>query len=75
MNREQYEKDLAERQRKHLEKVRRWTDNSSATKYVSNWRACMHDQCSRCEGTGVQLDGQKCIHMISCPCPRCTMHM
>lgn len=62
MDREEYEKDLRERQRRHLENVRRTT----------NWQPCLHDGCSSCHGTGVTSVGQPCIHMISCPCPKCS---
>lgn len=64
INREQYEKDLAERQRKHLE--------STQIHKESNWRPCMHDACPECIGTGVKRDGSVCVHGISCPCPKCT---
>lgn len=34
---------------------------------------CMHDNCSRCHGTGIdETTKAVCIHMISCPCERCT---
>lgn len=34
---------------------------------------CLHDSCSSCGGTGIRKDGLgMCIHMISCPCPKCT---
>ncbi len=34
--------------------------------------ACLHKQCDRCNGTGVdKLTKQFCIHMISCPCRLC----
>lgn len=33
---------------------------------------CMHDACPECHGTGRKKDGSMCIHMISCPCTRCT---
>lgn len=32
---------------------------------------CVHNRCSDCNGTGVKKDGTKCIHFISCPCPKC----
>lgn len=36
---------------------------------------CLHDTCPTCGGTGVRKDGLgSCIHMISCPCPRCNPH-
>ena len=33
---------------------------------------CRHDSCSECHGTGRKQNGAICIHMISCPCPKCT---
>jgi hypothetical protein len=34
---------------------------------------CMHDNCPECGGTGIKRNGGgTCIHMISCPCPKCT---
>lgn len=63
-DREIHERELAERQRRHLENVFRQNDNS--------WRPCMHDQCTQCHGTGVKYDGSPCIHYLSCPCPKCT---
>ena len=63
-NREQYERDLAERQRQHLESVRRSSD--------MHWQPCLHDNCTECYGTGVRHDGSGCVHMMSCPCPKCT---
>lgn len=36
-------------------------------------QSCLHKTCKCCDGTGVRKDGLgMCIHMISCPCPRCT---
>lgn len=64
MDREQYERDLAERQRKHLEYV---TERGNA-----NWRPCLHDQCPTCHGTGISIYGGMCVHGISCPCPKCS---
>lgn len=64
MNREQYEKDLRERQKQHLDNVNRFNN--------SNWQPCMHDQCSTCHGTGVDAFGNACVHGISCPCPKCS---
>lgn len=66
MNSEQqkYYEDLRKRQAKHLQNVKGQND--------SNWRPCMHEQCGSCCGTGIQANGSPCIHMISCPCPKCT---
>lgn len=33
---------------------------------------CLHDQCTECLGTGVKKDGNRCVHMISCPCRKCS---
>lgn len=37
---------------------------------------CLHDLCSRCNGSGQIKDGSgiigPCVHMISCPCKRCS---
>ncbi len=32
---------------------------------------CLHEQCPECNGTGNKANGEKCIHFISCPCPKC----
>jgi len=64
IDRTQYERDLRERQRRHLESVGRGLEAS--------WQPCLHDQCQECVGTGIKRDGGACIHGISCPCPRCT---
>jgi hypothetical protein len=61
-DREQYERDLAERQRQHLEQV---------SGGYSRWRPCMHDACAECVGTGINRFGGACVHGISCPCPKC----
>lgn len=57
--------DLAKRREEHLKKVQENLTQGSD-------QPCLHDQCENCVGTGVKLDGQKCIHYISCPCPKCT---
>jgi len=33
---------------------------------------CMHDRCPECHGTGKKWNGQMCVHMLSCPCPKCS---
>jgi len=35
-------------------------------------RPCLHDGCPACGGTGVRKDDSSCVHMISCPCPKCS---
>lgn len=37
-----------------------------------NSQDCRHNQCPKCHGNGVDEKGMACIHMISCPCPRCS---
>lgn len=64
MDRQKYEEDLRRRQEEHL-KIVQGRNNS-------NWRPCMHDNCSMCHGTGIKIDGSFCVHMISCPCPKCS---
>lgn len=32
---------------------------------------CLHEQCPECHGKGIKKDGTPCVHMISCPCPKC----
>ena len=60
-----YDSDLQRRREEHLKKVKRfrWGDGE---------KRCAHDACTQCVGTGVKIDGSRCIHMISCSCPRCT---
>ena len=34
---------------------------------------CLHDNCPSCGGTGKRKDGLgMCVHMISCPCRKCS---
>jgi len=63
-DKEEYEKNLKEIQRKHLEQV----DNNQDIP----WQPCLHDSCPYCHGTGVKLNGSPCIHHISCNCPKCS---
>jgi len=41
----------------------------------SESRRCLHLGCPTCFGTGRKADGTPCVHMISCPCPRCSPRM
>jgi hypothetical protein len=63
ISKEKYERELIEKQRNHMENVNK-TKND-------NFIPCLHDSCSECIGTGIKKDGTPCIHMISCPCPKC----
>ncbi len=61
MDKKQYQKDLIERQRKHLEHL-----------FTDNWKPCLHDNCTECMGTFLRKDGTVCFHMLSCDCPKCS---
>lgn len=39
---------------------------------VEGKKACFHDACPSCKGTGRKEDGEICVHHISCPCPKCS---
>lgn len=67
MNRDDYYKDLQRRQEEHLKSVSRINGFNN-----DDWQPCMHDNCTECVGTGVRRTGGSCVHMISCPCPRCS---
>lgn len=63
------EDDLARRQRDHLERV------FKHSRALFPRRPCLHNACPQCVGTGIKGDGTPCVHMLSCPCPRCTPYM
>lgn len=64
INREEYERDLQRKQSEHLQNI--------DSRRNDHWRPCLHDACPECVGTGRRKDGSTCVHMISCPCPKCT---
>ena len=64
IDRDQYYKDLAQKQKEHLERIQHLQD--------MKWRPCLHDGCPSCFGTGIKIDGSFCVHGISCPCPKCS---
>ena len=61
---EEYYERLKERQRRHLESVKRRINGP--------FRSCLHDSCQSCHGTGIKIDGSVCIHFLHCTCPRCS---
>lgn len=63
MDRKQYEEDLLRKQKEHLKNINISQD--------LNWQPCLHDECFECHGTGRKLNGQICVHLLSCPCPKC----
>ncbi len=34
--------------------------------------SCLHLQCGRCRGSGMDERGRICVHAVSCPCPKCS---
>lgn len=34
---------------------------------------CLHENCPRCNGTGISNLGGVCIHNIACNCPKCSV--
>lgn len=52
-------------------RLERW--RKSNNKYGNNIKECLHKSCPECKGTGKKKNGEMCIHMISCPCPRCNL--
>jgi hypothetical protein len=45
------------------------TFNKASTAKPSD---CLHDNCSKCRGTGLELaTGKMCVHNISCSCKKC----
>lgn len=65
--RKQYEEDLKRRQEEHLRRVADHQD--------LDWQPCMHEQCPSCHGTGIKVNGSSCLHMIACPCSKCSPRM
>lgn len=63
MNTALRENSVRKRQIEHLERV--------ASRGCVNQLPCRHDECRQCHGTGVKLDGNVCVHMISCNCGKC----
>ena len=64
IDRKEYEKNLKIRKETHLKNI---FDNKS-----KEWQPCLHEGCPDCIGTGIRTDGSLCVHMISCPCHKCT---
>ena len=56
----------------NTEKVN-WDDIPTPRIDFGKSEQCLHDNYPMCNGTGVRKDGLgMCIHMISCPCPKCS---
>jgi hypothetical protein len=70
MNKEDYQRDLEERQRIHLENVARLNNTNYFNQPI--WKPCLHDQCITCHGTGIDAFGKACFHSLYCDCPKCS---
>lgn len=44
-------------------------------KYIKKEIPCAHDRCPECHGTGRKKNGEICVHMISCRCPKCNPYI
>lgn len=64
IDQKKYYEDLRKKQLDHMKEVKQFRND--------NWRPCLHDSCTQCHGTGIKKDGTSCVHMISCPCPKCS---
>jgi len=63
MDKEQYEKGLAQRQIHHLAALNK--------KEKDNWKPCKHNECLDCIGTYIKHNGTTCVHHLVCDCPKC----
>ncbi len=66
-----YKEDLEKRRKKHTESQKWYKDNDPKKIPKRPFVPCIHNQCTECHGTGRKVDGTSCVHMISCPCPKC----
>lgn len=37
------------------------------------YKECLHIGCHLCKWTGIKKDWTSCMHMISCPCKKCSV--
>ena len=69
-----YEGDYEEWLTNQKELLNKNKDNPSLKWHiqeVNNKSNCLHDNCTMCTFTHVKVNGEVCIHLISCPCDRC----
>lgn len=45
---------------------------SAVAPAIAPGEPCLHDACPECHGTGITSTGRPCVHMIACPCPKCS---
>ena len=36
---------------------------------------CLHEYCRKCHGKGIDKNGNACVHMLVCNCPKCNNEM
>lgn len=60
---QQWSDSVEEHKKKHLEHLENMDKQSDN---------CLHDNCTKCFGTGRKSDGSMCMHGIACPCRKCT---
>lgn len=70
VDRDEYYKDLDKKRQEHIQKQQEYKKKNEEP-----FQPCLHECCPDCFGTGRKVDGSSCIHMISCPCPKCTLRM
>ena len=61
--------DRMEARNEHLE--RKWERIEEKLDMKEN-EECRHDSCDECNGTGTKKNREGCVHLISCPCKKCS---
>lgn len=69
-NQQEYMENIRRKQVDHRRKMNEYYERRTQ----SDQQPCLHNNCDDCRGTGRKFDGTICVHMISCPCPKCTPH-
>lgn len=57
---------------KQRDNDRNWLHSIFDAPDRSKKKECLHQKCSKCNGSGKKMDGKSCVHMISCRCGNCT---
>lgn len=45
--------------------------DSYKERHVLDKEPCVHNGCKDCNGSGHKKNGNPCVHMIHCQCPKC----
>lgn len=64
----EWNKHTSEEQEKILKSIKEYGEFIKG----ATQQKCLHDNCPECHETGKKDNGFTCIHMISCPCPKCS---